>query len=93
MDYDFDFEKRLASSLEAVEPLPSGSAKKRKAVTRNNGDAMSQGRGEGSGEGSGLDDMPHKRQRAAKGKARLAKYDWSDDVVRGDSDDEDYNPS
>ena len=91
--YDFKFEKHLAHSLEAIKPSSSGSAKKRKAITRNDDDAMSQdGDGEKEG-GSELNGTPSKRQRIAKGKAKLIKYDWSDARVQDDSGDEDYKPS
>jgi len=95
--YDFKFEKHLARSLKAInkaiKPSPSGSAKKRKTVTRNDDDAMSEDRDEGKGGNSESDDTPSKRQRIAKGKAKLIKYDWSDVIVQGDSEDEDYKPS
>lgn len=93
MGYDFKFEDHLARSLKAIKRSSSGSAKKRKAVTGNDDDAMSEGGDEEKGEDSELDDTPSKRQRIAKGKAKLIKYDWSDVKVQGDSEDEDYTPS
>ena len=93
MGYDFKFEEHLARSLKAIKPSSSGSAKKRKAVTRNDDDTTSEGGDEGKGENSELNDTPSKRQRIAKGKAKLIKYDWSDARVQGDSEDEDYMPS
>jgi len=92
--YEFDFEKHLARSLKAIKPSPSGSAKKRKALTGNDNDedAVSEGGDEENGEDSELDDTPSKRQRIAKGKAKLIKYDWSDVMVHNDSEDKDYAP-
>ena len=93
MGYDFKFENHLARSLKTIEPPSSGSAKKRKTITGNGDDAMSEGGDEEKGEDSELDDTHSKRQRIAKGKAKLIKYDWSDVKVHGDSKDEDYTPS
>jgi len=91
--YDLKFEKHLARSLKAIKPSSSGSAKKRKVITGNDDDAMSEGGDEEKGEESELDYTPSKRQRIAKGKAKLIKYDWSGIMVHGDSKDEDYTPS
>jgi len=95
VDYDSKFEKHLARSLKAIKPssTSSGSAKKRKAITKNDNDAMSEDGNEEKGDESELDYTPSKRQRIAKGKAKLIKYDWSDARVQGDSEDEDYSPS
>lgn len=92
--YDFKFEKHLARSMRAIRPSsPSESAGKRKAVTWND-DVMSEGEGEGKGEDSESDgSSPPKRQRTAKGKAKLVKYDWSDARFQDDSEDEDYKPT
>ena len=91
--YDFKFEKHLARSFKAIKPMSSGSAKKRKAVAGGNNDVMSEGEDVGKGEGPESDDSPSKRQRTAKGKAKLVRYDWSDAVFPGDSEDEDYKPT
>ena len=93
MGYDFKFETHLARSLKDIKPSSSGSAKKRKGVTRNDDDAMSEGGDREKGEDSELDDTPSKRQRIAKGKAKLIKYDWSGARVHNDSEDGDYVPS
>ena len=93
--YDFKFEKHLARSLKTIKPLSSlsGSAKKRTAVARDDDD-MSEGDDDENGEGSEPDSSPPaKRQRIAKGKAKLVKYDWSDARFKGDSEDEDYSPT
>ena len=92
--YDLKFEKHLTRSLRAIKPSSSlsESANKRKAVTRDD-DAMSEGDDEGEGEDSeSSDSSPPKRQRIAKGKAKLVKYDWSGARFQGDSEDEDYKP-
>jgi len=90
--YDFKFEKHLARSMRAIKPSSSSeSAGKRKAVTWNDG-AMSED--EGKGEDSESDgSSPPKRQRIAKGKAKLVKYDWSGARFQGDSEDDDYKPT
>jgi len=49
---------------------------------------------EGKGVDAEVDDSsPSKRQRIAKGKAKLVKYGWSDARFMGDSEDEYYVPS
>lgn len=94
--YDFKFEKHLARSLRAFKPKPSttpGTAKKRKTFARVG--AMDDAEDAGEGEQSGSEDSssPSKRQRVAKGKAKLVKYDWSDARFQGESEDEDYKPT
>lgn len=93
--YDFKFEKHLARSLKTIKPSSSssGSAKKRTAIARDDDD-MSEGDDDEKGEESEQNSpSPAKRQRIAKGKAKLVKYDWSDARFQGDSEDEDYNPA
>jgi len=93
--YDFKFEKHLARSLRAKKPSSSlsKSTKKRKAITRG-GNTTSEGEDEEKGEDSESDNSsPSKRQRIAKGKAKLVKYDWSDARFPDDSEDEDYKPT
>jgi len=92
--YDFKFEKHLARSVRAIKPSSSSeSAGKRKTVTWND-DVMNEDEDEGKGEDSASDGSPPpKRQRIAKGKAKLVKYDWSDARFQGDSEDEDYKPT
>lgn len=95
VDYDFKFEKHLARSLKTAKSSSSlsGSAKKRKAVIRED-DAMDEAEDEERGEDSGSDEpSPSKRQRIAKGKAKLMKYDWSGAKFEGDSEDGDYKPT
>jgi len=95
--YDFKFEKNLGRSLKAIKPSSSssGSAKKRKAVAKDDDDDdMNEEEDEEKGPDSEAEDSsPSKRQRIAKGKAKLVKYDWSDARFTGDSEDEDYNPT
>lgn len=91
--YDYKFEKHLAHSLKEKKPSLSGSAKRRKVITKDGNDAVSVGGDEEQDEDFDSDDSPSKRQRTAKGKAKLVKYDWSDARVEGDSEDEDYSPS
>jgi hypothetical protein len=93
--YDFKFEKHLARSLRTMKSSSSlsESANKRKTITRND-DVMSEDEDEGKGEDSeSSGSAPPKRQRIAKGKAKLVKYDWSDARFQGDSEDEDYKPA
>jgi len=90
--YDFKFEKHLARSLKATKPSPSGSAKKRKAVTEDDGMSEGEDKQEGEDSESG-GSTPSRRQRLAKGKAKLVRYDWSDAKFQGDSQDEDYKPT
>ena len=93
--YDFKFEKHLARSLRTMKPSSplSESANKRKAIAWDN-DAKSEDEDEEKGGDSESDDpSPPKRQRVAKGKAKLVKYDWSDARFQGDSEDEDYKPN
>ena len=93
--YDFKFEKHLARLLKVIKPSSSlsGSAKKRMAVTRDSDD-MGEGEDEEKGEDSEPDSSsPAKRQRIAKGKAKLVKYDWSGAKFKDDSEDEDYKPT
>lgn len=93
--YDFKFEKHLARSLRTKKPSSSlpKSTKKRKATTRG-GNTTSEGEDEKEEDDSESDNSsPSKRQRIAKGKAKLVKYDWSDAMFPGDSEDEDYKPT
>ena len=93
VDYDFKFEKHLARSLKANKPSPPGSAKKRKTVVENSDDFVSGGEDVEKEGNSESDDSPTKRQRLAKGKAKLMKYDWTGARIQGDSEDEDYKPT
>jgi hypothetical protein len=92
--YDWRFEKHLAHSLKTIKPSPSASSKKRKPVTKGSG-AVSEDEEEGR-RVSAESEVPQpssKRQRVAKGKARLVRFDWSDANNHGDSQDEDYIPA
>lgn len=94
MGYDFEFEKHLTRSFKAIKTSSSGLAKKRKAVTRDDGPSTEdEGEDEDKREASESEDSsPSKRQRTAKGKAKLVRFDWSDARFQ-DSEDEDYKPS
>lgn len=90
--YDLKFEKHLAHSLKSIKPpSSSGSAKKRKVVLRIDDGSSNKDEEEDNKEEPKLDDSPSKRQRIAKGKAKLVKYDWKDAKFH-DSEDEDYKP-
>jgi hypothetical protein len=91
--YDVRFEKHLARSLKAIKPSPSTSSKKRKPVTKGSG-VLSEDDEEGRRVSAESDVSPSsKRQRVAKGKAKLVQFDWSDANNHGDSQDEDYIPA
>jgi len=89
--YDFKFEKHLARSLKAIKTPSLGSAKKRKAITKD--DNTSEGGDEQGGDSESGSSTPSKRPRLVKGKAKLVKYDWSGAKFQGDSEDEDYKPA
>ena len=92
--YDYKFEKHLARSLKAIKPLSSESTKKRKVVFSDDHNTGSGDDDENKVEDSESDgSLPSKRQRIAKGKAKLVKYDWSGARFEGDSEDEDYKPT
>lgn len=89
--YDYKFEKHLARSLKGVKPTSSGLPRKRKAPARDS-HAISEDEGGEESDSESEDTSPSKHHRAAKGKAKRVKYDWSGAKYRGDSQDEDYRP-
>lgn len=86
--YDYKFEKHLARSLKGIKPTSSGLPRKRKAPAV---DSEDEG-GDKEPDSESEDTSPSKRQRAAKGKAKSVKYDWSGATHSSDSQDEDYRP-
>lgn len=95
--YDYKFEKHLAHSIKGIKPSPSpsplGPSKnlKRRIFTRDEA-VSSEGEDEGKGESSRQYSTPPKRQRVAKGKGKLFRYDWTGAMSRN-SEDKDYEPT
>lgn len=90
--YDYKFEKHLVRSLKGIKP-PSPGSSKRKPVTKDGGAASEDEDGWRGADYVSDGSPPSKRQRMAKGKAKLIRYDWSGANHHGDSQDEDYNPA